>query len=117
MFRADRGHKQLNDKERSAVVALTEFGKSISEICIALNISRPTVVHWKRRYEETGDVDRQPGSGRPRKTTSAEDLNIRNAVIAKPITTAQEIAGKPLRNIYSYYNYGYFQSSINILIL
>ncbi len=50
-------------------------------------------MYWQRRYEETGDVDRQPGSGRPRKTTPLEDLNIRNAAIAKPITTAQEIAG------------------------
>lgn len=93
MFRADRGRKQLDAKERGAIVALTKGGASISVICRELDISRPTVVYWQRRYEETGDVDRQPGSGRPRKTTPLEDLNIKNAAIAKPITTAQEIAG------------------------
>jgi transposase len=34
------------------------------------------------------------GSGRPRKTTPEEEENIALAVAAKPITTAQEIAGK-----------------------
>jgi transposase len=49
---------------------------------------------WQTRYRETGDVTRQVGSGRPRKVTPEDEENIALAVAAKPITTAQEIAGK-----------------------
>jgi hypothetical protein len=42
---------------------------------------------------ETGSVQRQVGSGRRKATTSEENERVRLAVVAKPITTAQEITG------------------------
>lgn len=93
MFREGRGRSHLNVKERAAIVALTEAGKSIREIAGLLNIGEATVVLWQKRHQNTGDVERKPGTGRQRKTTQDQDRKIRMVVIAKPITTAQEIAG------------------------
>ena len=93
MFRENRGRKHLNEKERASTVAFTLDEKSIREIANLLGIADATVVLWQKRYAETSDVNRQPGSGRPRKTTAAEDRRLFQVVRDKPITTAQEIAG------------------------
>jgi transposase len=94
MFRADRGRKHLNDKERGAIIAYSNDGKSVRFISDRLGIGVGTVSLWQTRYRDTGDITRKVGSGRPRKTTPEEEENIALAVAAKPITTAQEIAGK-----------------------
>jgi transposase len=94
MFRADRGRKHLNDQERASIIAFTECGRTVSFISERMGISCSTVSLWQTRYRETGEIIRQRGSGRPRKLTPADEENIVQAVTAKPITTAQEIAGK-----------------------
>jgi transposase len=94
MFRADRGRKHLNERERGAIIAYSNDGKSVRFISDRLGIAVATVFLWQTRYRETGDVTRQVGSGRPRKVTPEDEENIALAVAAKPITTAQEIAGK-----------------------
>ena len=93
MFREDRGRKHLNEKERGAIIALTSQNVSIKKIAEQLGIGEATVVLWQKRHRETGDVDRKNGSGRPRTTTAEQDRQIVQAVRAKPITTAQEVAG------------------------
>ena len=98
MFRA-RENKKINDKERAAVVSFIQAGWSLNRIAQEVGCAKGTVILWKKRFDETGDVSRQRGSGRPRATSAAEDVAIRDAVRAKPITTAQEIAG------YLYLNY------------
>ncbi len=45
------------------------------------------------RAKETLHVKRQVGSGRPKKTTPAQDEMLLHAVSAKEITTAQEVVG------------------------
>lgn len=92
MFRA-RENKHLNDKERAAIVCYITAGWSLEQIANELGCGKATVLLWKKRYEETGDIVRKGGSGRPRATSTAEDLAIRDSVRAKPITTAQEVAG------------------------
>jgi transposase len=94
MFRADRGRKHLNDQERASTIAFTECGKTVAFISERLGISGSTVSRWQTRYRETGEVIRQRGSGRPKKMTPADEDNIVQVIAAKPITTAQEIAGK-----------------------
>ena len=96
MFREDRNRKQLNAKERAAIVALTVASKSIREISGMLGVGKATVSLWQKRHEETGDVEKKVGSGSKRKTTPAEDRRLVVAVQAHPITTAQEIAGNIL---------------------
>lgn len=93
MFRADRGRKHLNDQERAAIVAFTEAGKTVAFISERLDFGAATVSLWQHRFRETGNIMRKRGSGRPTKLTPANEEDIVLAVTAKPITTAQEIAG------------------------
>ncbi len=74
MFRADRARRgHLNNKERAIILALTEANNSIRYIAATLGIAQSTVVYWQKRHRDMGDVERQPGSGRPRKNTQEED--------------------------------------------
>jgi transposase len=80
-------------KGRAAIIAYTNDGKSVRFISDRLGIAIGTVSLWQTRYADTGDINRKNGSGRPKKL-AADEANIALAVEAKPITTAQEIAGK-----------------------
>ena len=94
MFRADRGRKHLKEKERGAIIAYSNDGKTVRFISDRLGIAMATVSLWQTRYRETGDIARQVGFGRRKKLTPEDEDDIADAVAAKPITTAQEIAGK-----------------------
>ena len=93
MFREDRGLKKLDVREKAAIVAFLEAGWSNNRIAQRIGCDKKTVAKWKNRFEETGDISRKVGSGATRITTQVEDERIRDAVAARPITTAQEIAG------------------------
>lgn len=92
MFLRERGHLPL--EARGGIAALYDHGVSVREIADRFGCHPTTVRRWAKRYENTLEVKRQPGSGRPRKTTAAEDEMLFDAVRAKPITTAQEILRK-----------------------
>ncbi len=94
MFFRERG--QLTLQEKGGIVALHSHGVSRSAIANTFNCHRNTVNRWIQRYEETLDVHRRIGSGRPKLTTPEEDSMFLDAVRAKPITTAQEILGSRL---------------------
>jgi transposase len=53
MFRADRGRKHLDDKERAAIIAYTNDGKSVRFISDRLGIAIGTVSLWQTWYAET----------------------------------------------------------------
>ena len=91
MFFRERGHLSL--QEKGAIIALLYRGVSVNEVAEICGCHPTTVRRWMHRYEETMDVERRFGSGRPRKTTPEEDTMLLDAVRAKPITTAAEIAG------------------------
>lgn len=91
MFLRERGHLSL--QEKGALIGLAQSGLSKREIAEILHCHPNTVKKWIKRYEETLDVTRRVGSGRPSSTTAAEDQMLLDAVRSKPITTAQEIAG------------------------
>lgn len=92
MFLRERG--QLTLQEKGAIIALYHEGVSVREISGRFQCHPTTVKRWIKRYEDTLDVKRRFGSGRPNKTTPAEDQMLLDVVRTKPITTAQEIAGK-----------------------
>ena len=89
-----RGRGQLTLEQRGGIVALRTHGLSISQIAARFDCNRNTVKRWVSRYEETLDVQRRLGSGRPKITSPEEDTMLFDAVRAKPITTSGEIAGK-----------------------
>jgi transposase len=97
MFLRERG--QLKLQERGGIVALRNQGLPIAQIAALFDCNRNTVKRWVSRYEETLDVQRRLGSGRPKITTPEEDNMILDAVRAKPITIAAEIAGNRFKNL------------------
>ena len=92
MYRVNR-EKKLGLAERGAIIALTHAGKSQTQIANAVGVARSTVKLWQDRFEDSEDVKRKVGSGRPRSTTPEQDQSILEAVRRQPITTAQAIAG------------------------
>ena len=95
MFGRDRAQtgSHLTLQEKGAIVALITKGADKHEIAETIGCHPNTVKRWARRYDETFDVQRRIGSGRPKKTTPEQDAMLLDAVIANPLTTAQEIAG------------------------
>lgn len=66
------GHKkarkiQLNDFQKGQVVAYISSGVSMRKISRLFNVSCSTISMLKRKYDENGNCDRVPGSGRPSK--------------------------------------------------
>lgn len=92
MFLRERG--QLSLEARGGIAALYDHGVNVREIAERFGCHPTTVRRWANRYVNTLEVKRLPGSGRPKKTTVAQDEMLFDAVRAKPITTAQEILGK-----------------------
>lgn len=87
-------NKQLPVEIKSAIITLHNDRKSIKSIAERFDISRSTVRYWIQRFEETGDIKRQNGSGRPRVTNPLQDLRIHQAIRRKPINTAGNVIGK-----------------------
>lgn len=70
----------------------------MKRIASAISCSKNTVLKWRQRYLETGDVQRKEGTGRANKRTSVDqDRAILTAVERNPITTSSEIAGIDIR--------------------
>lgn len=72
---------ELSRKRCANSLVLAEW--SNRRIAERMGISCSTVVYWKNRFEENGEISRKVGSGSRRKTTYYN----------RPITTAQEISG------------------------
>src|SRR5271168_1492178 len=69
--------------QRARIVLLAADGMSNTEIASRTGVSRPTVIAWRARYEQSGIaglVDR-PRSGRPRRLDHGE---IVSATLAPP---------------------------------
>lgn len=93
MFFRERG-RHLSLQEKGAIIALSEQGLLPGEIAERFDCHRTTIVRWIKRHDETLDVTRKLGSGRPKSTTIAEDEMLLDAVRTKPLTSSQEIKGK-----------------------
>ncbi len=92
MFVRERAHLSL--QEKGDIIGPNRHGVDAREVAERIGCHVNTVKFWNKRYEETLDVKRQIGSGRPLKTTPVQDRMLLDAVKAKPITTGREIAGK-----------------------
>ena len=97
MFR-ERNTQKLTEADRGAIISLLNDGKSVTYVANSLGFAEKTVRLWQRRFNDTQNVKRAKGSGRPKSTTPAEDRKLVAAVRAKPITTAQELAGSIICN-------------------
>lgn len=89
--RPANGH--LSSQQKGSIIALYQRNIPTVEIARDIGCNRNTVTKWINRYLDTFDVQRRVGSGRPRKTTPAQDARLFQAVRAKPMTSLQELIG------------------------
>nr|CAH7752527.1 unnamed protein product [Callosobruchus chinensis] len=67
---------ELSAFDRTRIIALWQEGLSRHQIANRLNVVRSTVSRTIRRYEETGEVNSRPRTGRPTVSTRREDRYI-----------------------------------------
>ena len=77
---------------KNQIVGMTKAGMSIRSIAKLLNISKSTAAYWLKRFKDTGDVMRGTRSGRPKKTTTAEDEYIANELSNNPFSPVKRLA-------------------------
>ncbi|GFT06955.1 HTH_Tnp_Tc3_2 domain-containing protein [Trichonephila clavipes] len=58
------------------VIGRLESGQTQRSVSDAVGVARSVVARLWNRFEETGNVRRRPGAGRPRATTSTDDRYI-----------------------------------------
>jgi transposase len=87
-------HLSLQDK--GVIVGMHQLRTPETDIAEVVGCHRETVRRWIQRYEETLDVTRRLGSGRPGKTSPLDDARLFAAVRAKPITSLQELKGSKI---------------------
>ena len=83
--------KQPSEVQKASIVTAHSLGRSYRSIALEMGIGREAVSMICRRYEETGQLTRAPGSGRKRKTTDTDDRLIRRMVKNKRDVTGKEI--------------------------
>ena len=67
---------KLNDFQKGVIVQARLNGVTIKQLATDMKISTKTVNKWWKQYNEGGNLGRKEGSGRPRKTTEADDKHI-----------------------------------------
>lgn len=83
--------KHLNDLEKGQVIAYSKEGQSIRYMARQMGRARATISAFKKKYEQTGELGRKKGSGRPRKTTKRQDRNVIREMLKNRKVTAKEI--------------------------
>ncbi|GFX72301.1 HTH_Tnp_Tc3_2 domain-containing protein [Trichonephila clavipes] len=58
------------------VIGRLESGQTQRSVADAIGVARSVVARLWNRFQETGNVRRRPGAGRPRTTTSTDDRYI-----------------------------------------
>lgn len=69
--------KAVTLRERVQIVSLHKQGKSFREIASALQLSCSAVRRWVKNWEEGGDMEEKPKSGRPRVLSSRAKFTAR----------------------------------------
>ncbi len=92
MFQRPAGGN-LSLEQKASIIALHHRNVPTREIALEIGCHRNTVLKWTTNFRQNFDVLRKVESGRPRKTTAAQDVKLLHAVRAKPFTTLQELKG------------------------
>lgn len=82
---------QLNNEQRSAIIALLEDGRGVNYCARLYNVNRSVVSRLRQKYRRTGSYHRQPGSGRKRATSRREDRSIVRVTTREPARCARQI--------------------------
>ncbi|GFX81406.1 transposable element Tcb2 transposase [Trichonephila clavipes] len=65
--------RQLNMFTKGRIVGMLESSRSQTEVYRILNVDQSVISRLWQRFQRTGDVTRQPVSGRPKVTTPRQD--------------------------------------------
>lgn len=55
---------QLTDKQKYEIIVKHEMKINNTDISVSMKISRPTIINWIKRYNESKSICRKEGSGR-----------------------------------------------------
>lgn len=84
--------RELPQQIRERIIALHEHtGKSSRNIAADLHVSQSTVVRTIKRYHETGSSESRARPGRPKVTTTRDDVAMSRLATVNPFITAGEI--------------------------
>ena len=67
---------QIDDFTRGRIVGMLEAGMSIAAVARRIHCDRKTVRRWWDRYQQDGSHKRKAGSGRPRRSSAAQDRKL-----------------------------------------
>nr|CAH7763240.1 unnamed protein product [Callosobruchus chinensis] len=81
--------KELSAFDRPRIIALWQEGLSRHQITNRLNVVRSTVSRTIRRYEETGEVNSRPRTGRPTEDRYIAQLARRERSVTVPVLRSQ----------------------------
>ncbi|GFT43493.1 HTH_Tnp_Tc3_2 domain-containing protein [Trichonephila clavipes] len=68
--------RDLPESMAWCVIGRLESGQTQRSVADAVGVARSVVARLWNRFQETGNVRRRPGAGRPRTTTSTDDRYI-----------------------------------------
>jgi len=83
--------RQTDLFERGRIIGMLEAGSSVHEVARRIGRDRRTITMWWRRYQQTADCNRQPGSGRPRLTSARTDRYLRMLICQNRFMSGTEL--------------------------
>ena len=84
-------YHRMSNRDRYEAVGMLR-GMSVNDVAAHFNLNRSTIFRLKRKLNQTGDgVDLQR-TGRPRKTSAAEDRHLRTLHLRNRFRSASETA-------------------------
>lgn len=92
---------RLTQAQRDQAIGMSTMGASQRQIARTFNCSQTTIRRLLIRYQQTGQTQDRPRSGRPRVTTAAEDRYIRQIHLRNRFVTATSTAATALGHVIS----------------
>ncbi|GFX00389.1 transposable element Tcb2 transposase [Trichonephila clavipes] len=83
--------RQLDMFTKGRIVGMLESSRSQTEVSRILNVDQSVISRLWQRFQRTGDVTRQPVSGRPRFTTPHQDRYLVISVRCQRGSTARAL--------------------------
>ena len=85
---------QLTPRKKAAIIELKKVGLSNRRIAKQLTFDRRAIDRFFKRYEQTGDQNRQKGSGPPRLSTERQDKTLKDLCLKNRFASAAALNKK-----------------------
>lgn len=76
---------------RATIIGMRKTGLGVMEIAREMGIDRHSVSRWVKRWEEEGNVETRPRSGRPKCTSHQDEQRILQEVARNSLQSAAEV--------------------------